>query len=76
MDQFMSKILKAGNDFDTKTEIATGNVDNIKLNAYTKAVTCFADDCKDIMKAANGGTKLDPSISIRPVEVQQPEAKR
>ena len=76
LDQFMSKIAKAGNDFDTNTEIATGTVNNIKLDAYKKAVTCFADDCKDIIKAANGGTKLNPSISIRPVEVPHPEPKR
>ena len=75
-DQFMSKIEKAGNDFDANTEIATGNVQNIKLEAYKKAVTYFADDCKDISKAANGGSKINPSISIHPVDVQQPDTKR
>ena len=76
LDYFMSKIAKASSDFNTDAAIPTGNTQDIKLLAYRKAVICLLDDCKDIIKSANGGTKINPSVSIFPDIVQVPDPKR
>ena len=76
LDQLMSKIAKASNDYDANTAIAGNLVGNITLDAYKKAVKCFADDCDYIVKAANGGPEFRPSISIRPIVVPLPQPKR
>ena len=76
LDQLMSKVAKAFNDYDANTAIASDLVGNIKLDPYRKAINCFADDCNYIVKAANGGPEFKPSISIRSIVVPVPEPKR
>ena len=76
VDQLMSKVAKASNDYDANTAIAGNLVGNINLDPYKKAIRCFADDCDYIVKAANGGPEFKPSISIRPIVVPVPEPKR
>ena len=76
VDQLMSKIAKASNDYDTNTAGANGMVQNIKLDAFKKSIKYISDNCHDIIKATNGGPKLNPFISICPVVVRAPEPKR
>ena len=76
VDQLMSKIAKASNDYDANTAIANGMVGNIKLDPFKKPVKCFVDNYYYIVKARNGGPKLNPSISIRPIVVPALEPKR
>ena len=75
VDRFVAAIVKAGPDFATSATIVAGTPGSIKLDSYEKAVEVMADNFKDIVKAANGGSNINPSVLICPVQNFQPKKR-
>ena len=67
IDRFVAAIAKAGADFAINAAIVAGTLGSIKLEAYQNAVDILSDDFKNIVKAANGRSKTNPLVSIRPL---------
>ena len=64
IDCFKSGLAKAGYEFYTNAAIATEKPEEIDIISYKKVTTTLADDLKSLVKAANGGVKINPSIKI------------
>ena len=61
------RFARAGDKFNTNAEIAAGKAGDIELASYQKATITLSDDLTCLVKAVNGGAKINPSISIRPI---------
>ena len=67
LDHFQSSFSKAGEKFNTNIAIAAGKADDIDFTSYQKATITLPGDLACLVKAANGGAKINPSISIHPI---------
>ena len=58
---------KSGDESTTNTLIAAEGPKDIDFTSYQKITTTLADNLKSLVKAATGGVKINPSISICPI---------
>ena len=60
LDRFQSSFAKAGDEFNTNAAIAAGKADGIDFATYQKATMTLSNDLTYLVKAANGGAKINP----------------
>jgi hypothetical protein len=59
-------MIKASREYDTQVAIAADCPQYIEVSAFCVILPCFSEDIKDTKKAATGGPKLNPDLSIDP----------
>ena len=77
LDRLHCAFSKQADDYTVKAAVGNDAPQSIELAPYNRYLTVFADDIRDMEKAANGGARFRPSISIKPVpKVQEPQFKK
>ena len=64
IDCFKLGMAKAGDEFTTNALITAEKLEEIDITLYQKVTTSLSDDLKLLIKASNGGAKINPLISV------------
>ena len=72
LDRFKVGMARAGDKSTTKAAIAAEKVEDIDSTLYQKVTITLADDLNALVKAANGGAKINLSILICPIAKPAP----
>ena len=58
MDRFVTRMVCAGNEYSTNMAIAAGNVGDIDISSYRRAVVAFSKDFLDVKETVDRGNKI------------------